>query len=265
MMKVYGVVTMDLVRSREMDDRSRVQQKLDECINKINNKYREFLAAPIGFTTGDEWQALLYNPSKCYSIIEEFQQYLWTLDILFYAGIGIGELSTEVYKEVNKMDGPCFHMAREAINIAKGEGNGRRKYRASKKNRVYFFGGEGGLISGRDKRIMTDAFDEAAFSVILNDKEEEKLFNIKFLEDIINTLIENNEVLKSRMTNKQKQTYMDYLELGSYRKIVESRNNETIGAISQRLNSADFFTIQKNNIMIERLLGYYAMLKEVEA
>ena len=66
------------------------------------------------------------------------------------------------------------------------------------------------------------------------------------------------------MTIKQKRTYMDYIRHGTYRKILQEYGDdtsETISGISQKLNSAEFFTIQRNNKIIKSLLGIYCALR----
>lgn len=116
-MGLYGVVVMDIVGSRNIRERGQLQAFLINCIGKMNQKHSLILTTPISITLGDEWQLITHYPAECYNLVHEFQQLLWEFEIDFYAGIGIGRLSTPVFEEVRFMDGPCFNLAREAVNI----------------------------------------------------------------------------------------------------------------------------------------------------
>ena len=257
-MSTYGVVIMDIVGSRHIEDRGKVQNKLINHIAEVNCKYKDILPAPVSITLGDEWQVILSKPSECYNIVHEFQQRLWIEDIEFYAGIGIGGLATPIYDDIGRMDGPCFHMAREAINIAKRQARINSKLIYSKRNRVFLLSPKESIMDNNEVifkklKIHSDSpgLEEVAVTAIKD--------NSITIDNLINILIENNEILKSRMTDKQKKVYMDYLRLGSYRKIIEGNEdgNDSIGGISQKLNSAEFFTIQRNHDMVSVLLNCF--------
>lgn len=269
-MSLFGVVTMDIIGSRKLKNRIQVQEKLSKYIEIMNKKYYNILTAPICFTLGDEWQFIINEPYQCYNLIHEFQQLLWKEDIDFYAGIGIGALNTEIYDDTRKMDGPCFNMARQAINIAKNNKN-KDKYIFSKHNRVYFLSYES--YSKNNENLFLNYFkqnhnmnniEEVAITSANDLSNNCKMYETITFENIINTLIENNEILKARLTQKQKKTYVDYIEWGSYRKILEMNSEdikESIGGISQRLNNAEYFTIQRNHDLVSNMLKYYCMLR----
>lgn len=256
-MSKYGVVIMDIVGSRHIMDREKLQNNLIKYIGQVNEKYKDILPAPISITLGDEWQAILEKPSGCYNIVHGFQKRLWMDDIEFYAGIGIGSLATPVYDNIGEMDGPCFHMARDAVNIAKKQTRAGSKYIYSKRNRVFFKSSDENIMNNNvavfktKTQSMSQVIEEAAITALED--------NGITIDNLINILIENNEILKCRMTDKQKKVYMDYLKLGSYRKIIEEseNGNDSIGGISQKLNSAEFFTIQRNHDMVSALLNCF--------
>jgi hypothetical protein len=263
---------MDIVNSRRIEHREKVQNKLIEYIDNMNSLYGNILVSPISITLGDEWQLITSKPFECYNLIHEFQRLLWKENIDFYAGIGIGGLNTPVYNDIRKMDGPCFHMSRDAINIAKKHIRTENSYISSKRNKVFFKSYkpvelkadsfyEGNVAGG--KRMA--AADEAAITADAGDGLLPGMAGPFVLDDLINTVIENNEILKSRMTLKQKILYNDYIKAGSYRKIVamNGHSGETIGGISQKMNSAEFFTIQKNHRIVSMLLRYYCAIREV--
>ncbi len=102
-MKLYSVVNMDIVGSRNIKDRNLLQYNLNNYLNQINQKYRNILSVPITITLGDEWQLITDKLSESYNLIHEFQQLLWKDRIEIYAGIGIGELKTPIFEDIRKM------------------------------------------------------------------------------------------------------------------------------------------------------------------
>lgn len=276
-MKLYGVVIMDVIDSRSMPNRLQFQDNLIQYFNQVNKKYKKILSAPISITLGDEWQAITQSPAECYEIVHEFQQYLWQAGVEAYAGIGIGGLATDIYSDVRLMDGPCFHAARNAIEIARNQVKTKSKLIYSKHNKVYFYASsvsisnaDEGFIDNdhklkskktsglRNNSLVPLPWWEAAATI------DTDHYSPLAIEELINTLIENNEILKGRMTPKQRRIYIDYIRHGTYRKILaEYGNSETIGGISQKLNSAEFFTIQRNQKIIKKLLSIYCVLGEL--
>lgn len=248
---------MDIVSSRKInrDLRKKIQHKLIQHIEYINKKYKDILVTPVELTLGDEWQLVTDKPEESYNLIHEFQKLIWKDDFQFYAGIGIGTLSTDIYKDTRKMDGECFVNARRAIEIVKNNSY-THKYIHSKNNRVFFYS------SNIENNISYLHLNNSNLKeVAATNNDEIEIDNNINISNLINTIIENNEILINRMTKKQQEVYLDYIELGTYRKIIEKNTKETIGGISQKLNNAEFFTIQQNYKMIEGLLKYYCDLR----
>ena len=273
-MKLYGVVNMDIVGSRKIKDRQQFQTKLNQTISRMNEKYHNILLCPAAITLGDEWQLITGRPSESYNLVHEFQQFLWEDHLDLYAGIGIGELSTPVFDDLRKMDGPCFHNAREAINIAKNVNKLKNNYNINKLNRVFFLTGQIPydrldfnilnffyMSKSRYNDSAKQTMQEIAATIEKNIKRNagDILIRKILLEKAINLIIENNEILKAKMTKKQKEIYISYFRLGSYRKIIRSGTGsckETTGGISQKLNNASYFTIQRNHSMVSELIEY---------
>jgi len=300
-MRLYSVINMDIVASRQVKDRQKLQEKLNNYINYINCKYADILTSPAAITLGDEWQLITHKPSESYNLVHEFQQLLWQDDIELYAGIGIGELSTPVSDDIRKMDGPCFHCARDAFNIAKNVDKLKSKYNISKLNKVflltsklrhknldfdildfyytskarYYVQAMQEIAATADvsqeeeafqtAAVTTDAFQEVTATAGSFTENNKTLLNRLLLERTINLIIENNEILKAKMTKKQKEVYISYTKLGSYRKVADLKREsarETIGGISQKLNNASYFTIQRNHEMVSALLHAYCSMGE---
>ncbi len=116
---IYTVIIGDISRSKELTGQSRYQTQLflKSAIVQINEQYREFLQAPMTITKGDEFQALVSNPSRGYEIIQALERMVFPIRIRYGLGMGIiyrmgGVLPIE-------MDGPAFHKANQALELAK--------------------------------------------------------------------------------------------------------------------------------------------------
>lgn len=254
-MKTYGVVNLDILGSRNINGRESFLGRLEHHISTIYDKYSRILPTRISITLGDEWQLVTDSPSDCYTLVHEFQQLLWLEGVELYAGIGIGTLSTAVHADIRKMDGTSFHMAREALNIAKKQQKPGNLYAGSKSNRVY-------LQSDRNSEYgggYTGRLEAAAASEFGGHFLNEKVKGLDF-EDVINTIIENNEILKARMTQKQRVACVNYRRYGTYSEMIRRQSPEAAeskAAISQKLNTAEYATIQHNHLMVEQLLKLY--------
>lgn len=184
--------------------------------------------------------------------VHEFQQLLWLNGVELYAGIGIGNLATAIHPNIRKMDGSSFHMAREALNIAKREQKPTNLYTGSKSNRIYLKWDKSAQHSaGYSGRLEAAAASEFG-GYLVNEMGGRLNF-----EDIINTIIENNEILKSRMTQKQRIAYINYRKYGAYAEMIRRQapgTAESKASISQKLNTAEYAVIQHNHLMVQQLI-----------
>lgn len=108
----------DIRGSRELDDRKDVQQEFKRVVESLNDAIpTHSIASQFTVTTGDEFQALLYDASDAVDAAVRASDQFRPARLRF--GIGRGELDTEVNPEqAIGMDGPCFHRARDAIKGA---------------------------------------------------------------------------------------------------------------------------------------------------
>ncbi|WP_066497293.1 SatD family protein [Abyssisolibacter fermentans] len=252
---LYSVINIDIVGSRKLVNRKIIQEKINYYISYMNKEYIDLLLSPITITLGDEWQIILKTPSKSYRIIDKFQELLREDNIKIYAGIGLGKLSTKVYKDIRLMDGECFINARKALNIVKNKNTFYNHFINTKKNRIYFCGEIETFIEKNDKYSIN--LDEIAATSDMIGTDDN--FSINAL---INALIENTEVLKNNITNKQQEIINLYKKYGSYNNIIKGNNLLTKSSISQKLNDSNFFVINKNNLIIELLIEYYCKIRE---
>jgi hypothetical protein len=116
----YMTVICDLKDSKHLPDRDGVQHKLIAALKETNGRFAPILAAPFLVTIGDEWQGLLSYPCNYQAVLDFFRAKLGGVD--FYAGLGVGEITVhDLELTVNQLDGPSFHKARIAINLAKNK------------------------------------------------------------------------------------------------------------------------------------------------
>ena len=229
--KLYSVINIDIIGSRKIKNREEVQARIIENIKLINNKFKSILCCPINITLGDEWQVVLDDISKSYEIINMFQQILRKEKIQLYAGIGIGTISTKLYEDTRLMDGEAFIFARQALNIIKQKNRFYNKFLNSKKNNVYF---NGVLLFDRKSRVT--------------------------LNSMINVTIENNEVLKSQITEKQYMMIELYDRAGSYNNVIYKRRDISKSNISKKLNDSNYFVIKNNNKLLEAFIKTYCSI-----
>lgn len=111
---VYYAVIGDIKKSKSIEARSKVQEKLNNVLMNVNTIYRNQISANFLITLGDEFQGLLTNTSHVLSIIKYIQREMYPIKIRF--GIGIGEIHTKINREAAiGADGPAFYAARSII------------------------------------------------------------------------------------------------------------------------------------------------------
>ncbi|UCG00614.1 MAG: hypothetical protein JSW11_13465 [Candidatus Heimdallarchaeota archaeon] len=109
-------MTCDLIHSKKVQERFKVQQELKNAVNVVNEKYPNELLCPFTTVWGDSFQGALKSLDGFYNILDTFEQ---LISIDFRCGVGIGEISTEFSPNTLEMDGLAFHRSQEALNIAK--------------------------------------------------------------------------------------------------------------------------------------------------
>ena len=115
---MYCAIIGDIVKSKKIINRNDVQKKFQKIINEMNLLYKNSIASNFTITLGDEFQGLLFKPAKSYNIVKEIS--IKMEPIKFVYGIGIGEITTEINKEISiGSDGSAYHYARNMVNKAK--------------------------------------------------------------------------------------------------------------------------------------------------
>lgn len=120
----YITMICDIKNSRSLSNRDEIQTHLIQTIRRCNEIFQSEIACPFLITMGDEWEGLLKPNTNYTKVISFFQENL-PKEVVFYTGIGIGDITVHNYElTVNQLDGPAFYLARDAITYAK-EGNYR--------------------------------------------------------------------------------------------------------------------------------------------
>ena len=125
---LYLALIGDVPGSRERKDRERFQSLLIQALAEVNSDLGpDALASPLTLTAGDEIQALLRDPVAAVTAIQELtdrQFGSWKFPQLVF-GLGHGPLSTGSIPAAPcqapnpaLLDGPCFHLARQAQEAA---------------------------------------------------------------------------------------------------------------------------------------------------
>lgn len=111
------VLIADIVSSRQIKDRDRVQKKLKVTLQRINQTSRSILS-PLTITLGDEFQCV-------YSNADEIFRHIWQILYTSYPekirfSFGIGKITTGINRsQAIGMDGPAFYEAREGLEWLK--------------------------------------------------------------------------------------------------------------------------------------------------
>lgn len=113
----YVAVITDIIGSRKLPSSQRrtLQRRLEGLIEQWNHDYSAFLAAAFVITTGDEFQALFTSTDCVVNWIWDMETNL-SVDVRI--GIGRGALTTDLRPVAIGMDGPVWHSARHAIELA---------------------------------------------------------------------------------------------------------------------------------------------------
>jgi DNA-binding CsgD family transcriptional regulator len=120
MAPIYLAIIGDVVRSRQAADRASLQARLMAALERLNADRRAAVAAHFVLTVGDEFQGLLASPERLVEILATLRSAAHPEELRF--GLGIGGLSTPLRADAIGMDGPCFHRARAAIELAEARG-----------------------------------------------------------------------------------------------------------------------------------------------
>lgn len=112
----YTALIGDLVESRNAPARGDLQRRLLGELERLNLDVKGSLTRPLSLTAGDEVQGLFSHPEGVVPVVVALSDVVaperWSF------GVGHGDLTTDLHEDVARIDGPCFHRAREALERA---------------------------------------------------------------------------------------------------------------------------------------------------
>jgi len=120
-LKIFTVITGDLVRSRESSGRQQLSRKIRLLIDHLSREFRKEFSAPLILTRGiDELSGVLKRSNMSYRICRLLNEGVYPH--LFRFAVVRGTLDVDISsKNARRMDGPAFHTAADMIQRAKKE------------------------------------------------------------------------------------------------------------------------------------------------
>lgn len=115
----FTVIVADIKASRKMraDERYEGQLFLKSAIIQVNETYASAIEAPFMITKGDEIQGVLCRLADVNRIMLKLERLIFPLTVRF--GLGFGPIQKMGSSIPIEMDGPAFHRASQALDVAK--------------------------------------------------------------------------------------------------------------------------------------------------
>ncbi|MGT2935486.1 SatD family protein [Streptococcus castoreus] len=111
---VYLALIGDMIQSKQLLQRSKAQERLKNCLDKLNKRFAPYLVSNLSLTLGDEFQGLFQVNAPIFYLIDLITQEMRDYPLRF--GIGLGRILTAINPEISiGADGPAYWYAREAI------------------------------------------------------------------------------------------------------------------------------------------------------
>lgn len=113
---MYLALIADVIDSKMVQERFNLQKQLEKTLQKMNERFGDYLSSCFTLTLGDEFQALLKVDAPVFQIIDTLRSELSPTQLRF--GIGLGEIVTAIDPlQSIGADGPAYWNARAAINL----------------------------------------------------------------------------------------------------------------------------------------------------
>jgi len=117
MNKNYLIIIGDIIDSKKIRDREKVQNQLRIAFSKLNKQLKDIIS-PFTITLGDEFQVVLGNSKDIFQILLTISEAIFPYNIRY--SLSIGRISTKINrKNAIGMDGPAFHTARKGVETLK--------------------------------------------------------------------------------------------------------------------------------------------------
>lgn len=126
----------DIIDSRNIEYRIKVQEKLDKILKEVNLSYKDYIVSKWTITLGDEFQVLIKPNLEIFKMLDHISYRMYPIKTRY--GIGLGEIYTDInYEKSIGADGPAYWNARSAIKFIHDNnnyGNSKISFRSKTKN-----------------------------------------------------------------------------------------------------------------------------------
>lgn len=115
--KIYGVITADIVHSRNI---SGFRKERDQKLRPLSARHlrQKLVLSPYAVTAWDEFQAILAVPANIPRVILDLRRHFYPIEL--WIGVGIGQASEPRKTPTNVFSGgEAFERAREAVDHLK--------------------------------------------------------------------------------------------------------------------------------------------------
>jgi hypothetical protein len=116
---MYFALIGDIISSKSLEERIRIQEKLENYLNLLNKKYEGVMKKKLAITLGDEFQALFHKGNFLLEIIHKIELEMYPTKLRFGIGIGDIEFDHGYLDSPYKSDGEVWWNARRAIDEVK--------------------------------------------------------------------------------------------------------------------------------------------------
>ena len=102
----YIALIGDIIESKQVNDRAKLQINMQDAFDHINSKYDAIIRSKFTLTLGDEFQALLKPSKKVFELLEDLE---FLIPVSFRYGLGYGIMKTDFDTEISiGADGPAL-------------------------------------------------------------------------------------------------------------------------------------------------------------
>lgn len=219
----YTAIIGDIKDSKNIEKRSRVQKKLADALNDINEFYKSDISAKFVITLGDEFQGLLNKNEHLLAIIKHIQKEMYPVQLRF--GVGIGEIKTKVFYEAAiGADGPAYYAARKMIEELRDQERKIKKHAAD---------------------IQLSRFHVECFEM-----EE------------INTILALMKIIEDGWSDKQRYTIWDMEQHGGSQEECARRMDTTQSTVARRLADGSYITYERAKKTVDEALRHLGEAKK---
>lgn len=211
----YTAVIGDIKNSKQTQNRSQIQKKLNAILDHINETYQTDISAKFIITLGDEFQGLLENNNHLLDIIKYIQQELYPVKLRF--GIGIGEINTNILHDAAiGADGPAYYAARKTIQT----------------------------LRIQEKKLKRQAAD---IQISIYNTENFEITQINLIFSFL-------KMIEDGWSEKQRFTIWDMQQHGGSQKECAKRMNTTQSTIARRLADGNYLTYERTKKIVHEAL-----------